>query len=346
MRRGTPPPESPVARAQPFWLLKAARPRSLLWRLFVATALPLVVAGAVLIFGPVSVSYPITLTQAIGVIAALAVVLVVDLVLLRRTLAPLEQLTRLMHSVKPLAPGQRLRITGAGEEVAALAQAFNEMLDRLETERRESAREALMAQESERRRIARELHDEIGQVLTALVLQSEALARRVPSDLSGDLEELRETAREGAEDVRRIAHRLRPEALDELGLPSALVALSSAFGEQAGVEVERELQASLPALSPEAELVIYRVAQESLTNIARHAHASRAQLRLTNEDGGVALYVRDNGRGLPQRADESSSGIRGMRERAILIGARLTLDSAPDGGTEVRLHVPIGDPRQ
>jgi two-component system sensor histidine kinase UhpB len=97
----------------------------------------------------------------------------------------------------------------------------------------------------------------------------------------------------------------------------------------------------LPRLSREAELVIYRVAQEALTNIARHAKASWAHVRLTSEHGEVALYVRDNGRGLPQGASESSSGIRGMRERAILIGARLTVASAPDGGTEVRLYVPI-----
>jgi two-component system, NarL family, sensor histidine kinase UhpB len=330
-------------QVQPFWLLKRGWPRSLLWRLFVATALPLAVTAALLIFGPVTISYPITAGEAIGVVAGLAVVLAADLILLRRTLAPLERLTSVMRSVEPLAPGQRLQTEGAGQEVAALAKAFNEMLDRLENERRESAREALMAQESERQRIARELHDEIGQVLTGLVLQSESLTRRVPSELIGPLEELRETAREGAEDVRRIARRLRPEALDELGLQSALVALTSAFGEQAGIQVERHLAPSLPTLSREAELVIYRVAQESLTNIARHAQASRADVRLTSENGIVALYIRDNGRGLPRGADRSSSGIRGMHERAILIGARLTMASAPEGGTEVRLQVPIAE---
>ena len=330
--------------AQPFWLLKGTRPRSLLWRLFVVHALLLVVAAAVLIFGPVTVSYPIALVEAIGVIVGLVVLLSVDLILLRRTLAPLARLTSLMRSVEPLAPGQRLeQIEGAGQEVTALALAFNQMLDRLETERRESAREALLAQEAERQRIARELHDEIGQVLTALVLQSESLARRVPGEFRGDIEEVREAAREGAEDVRRIARRLRPEALDTLGLQSALVALSSAFREQTGVQVERQLETNLPALSAEAELVIYRVVQESLTNIARHARASRAQLCLGIDDGEIVVSVRDDGRGLPPGADASASGIRGMRERAILIGARLTIASPPDGGTEVRVHVPIGE---
>jgi two-component system sensor histidine kinase UhpB len=323
-------------------LLKGTRPRSLLWRLFVVHALLLVVAAAVLIFGPVTVSYPIALVEAIGVIVGLVVLLSVDLILLRRTLAPLARLTSLMRSVEPLAPGQRLeQIEGAGQEVTALALAFNQMLDRLETERRESAREALLAQEAERQRIARELHDEIGQVLTALVLQSESLARRVPGEFRGDIEEVREVAREGAEDVRRIARRLRPEALDTLGLQSALVALSSAFREQTGVQVERQLETNLPALSAEAELVIYRVVQESLTNIARHARASRAQLCLGIDDGEIVVSVRDDGRGLPPGADASASGIRGMRERAILIGARLTIASPPDGGTEVRVHVPI-----
>ena len=167
-----------------------------------------------------------------------------------------------MRRIEPLTPGQRLDAPDADREVAALAEAFNDMLDRLEGERRESGRRALMAQESERRRIARELHDEIGQILTGLVLRGETLFRRAPAELQDDVAALREAAREGAEEVRRIAQRLRPEALDELGLQSALLALSTGLAESAGLEVERTLDRELP-LTSEQELVIYRVAQEA-----------------------------------------------------------------------------------
>src|SRR5919109_211845 len=206
------------------------------------------------------------------------------------------------------------------------------MLDRLEGERRESARRALAAQEGERRRIARELHDEIGQVLTGLVLRSETLSRRAPAELRGDLEDLREAARSGAQDVRMIAQRLRPEALDELGLQSALLALCTAVSDRAGIQITRDLERDLP-LTAEQELVIYRVAQESVTNVVRHAEATRIEVTLRRDgdgDGdGVVLVVRDDGVGLP-----------GMRERALLVGANIMIGPARDGGTEVRLHLP------
>jgi two-component system sensor histidine kinase UhpB len=184
------------------------------------------------------------------------------------------------------------------------------MLDRLESERRDSARRALAAQEGERRRIARELHDEIGQILTGLLLRSETLARRAPDDLRRDLEDLREASRQAAEEVRRIARRLRPEALDELGLQSALLALCTAVSNRVGLRIDRNLERDLP-LNAEQELVIYRVAQESITNVARHAGASHAEVTLRNDgDGGVLLVVRDDGVGLPEDAHRKSNGLR------------------------------------
>ena len=129
-----------------------------------------------------------------------------------------------------------------GPAIAALAQTFNEMLDRLESERRDSARRALLVQEGERQRIARELHDEVGQTLTGVMLQVEGLAGEIPEELREQLDELRETARQGTEEVRRIARRLRPEALEDLGLQSALAALATAIGEQARLRIERRLE--------------------------------------------------------------------------------------------------------
>jgi two-component system sensor histidine kinase UhpB len=309
-------------------------------RLFAAYAAVLTLPVLILIFAPVTISVPVALTELIGILGGFAALLLIYNVLLHRALAPLERLTALMQRVDPLTPGQRLDPDADATEVAALTQAFNDMLDRLEGERRDSARRALAAQERERRRIARELHDEIGQILTGLVLRSETLVRRAPEDLRRDLEDFREAARHGAHDVRMIAARLRPEALDELGLQSALLALCTTLSEGAGIEITRTLERDLP-LTAEQELVFYRVAQESVTNVARHAHATRVDVTLRHDGpGDVLLVVRDDGIGLRPDAEERSTGIRGMRERALLVGADITIAPAPPGGTEVRLRLP------
>jgi len=279
-------------------------------------------------------------TELVVLAAGLLVMLAINLVLLRRAFLPLDQLADTMRRHDPLSPGRRVRVEG-GPVVAGLAQTFNEMLDRLEFERRDSARRALLVQEGERNRIARELHDEVGQTLTGVMLQVEGLAAVVPPELQGQLDELRETARRGTEDVRRIARQLRPEALEDLGLQSALAALATAFGEQAHLRVERHLEPPGLPLSEEQELVIYRVAQEALTNVARHAQAKTVELHLERAGHDVVLTVRDDGRGIPAAASKSSHGIRGMRERAMLIGAGLAIKPAPDRGTEVKLTIPV-----
>jgi two-component system, NarL family, sensor histidine kinase UhpB len=269
----------------------------------------------------------------------LVLILLLNLLLLRPAFRPLDELAEAMRRHDPLAQGQRVPVDG-GPDVAALARTFNQMLDRLETERRESARQALRVLEGERSRIARELHDEVGQTLTGAMLQVEALAARIPDELRDELDELRETARCGTEDVRRIARRLRPEALEDLGLQSALAALATSFGEHARVKVERRLEPALP-LSQDEELVIYRVAQEALTNVARHAGATRVELQLQQNPARTVLAVRDDGRGLSSGALPSAQGIRGMRERAMLIGAQLHIESKPGRGTEIRLFIPF-----
>jgi two-component system sensor histidine kinase UhpB len=312
---------------------------TLLRRLFVLYAVVLGVASAALIFAPVTVSAPIRWGELVVVLVGVVAMLMAYRTLLRRALLPLQRLTDVMREVDPLTPGQRVPTDARDAEVAALAAAFNEMLDRLETERRDSGRRALAAQEAERRRIARELHDEIGQLLTGLLLRSETLARRVPNDLKDDVEGLREASREAAEEVRTIARRLRPEALDELGLQSALLALCAAVASRAGIAVERHLERDLP-LSSEEEVVIYRVAQEALTNIVRHSGARHALVRLGRDGDGVALVVRDDGRGVPADVAHASTGIRGMRERALLVGARLDIGAVDPHGTEVRLRLP------
>jgi two-component system sensor histidine kinase UhpB len=313
----------------------------LFWRVFITNSVVLGLAFVGLVLAPVRVSVPVAASELIVLAAGLLALLAVSLVLLRPAFRPLDELAETMRRHDPLAPGTRARVAG-DPDVAALARAFNDMLERLELERRNSARSALMLQEAERRRIALELHDEVGQTLTGVMLQVEGLAATIPPELRDQLEELRETARHGTEEVRRIARRLRPEALEELGLSSALAALATATGEQARLRVRRRLD-DIQSLTAEQELVVYRVAQEALTNVARHAGATTVDLRLEHSEPNTLLTVTDDGRGLAPGTLPSASGIRGMRERALLIGAGLTISPPPGGGTCVALTIPHTD---
>jgi two-component system sensor histidine kinase UhpB len=332
-----------VRTSVPMTVSRHFRALPLFWRVFMANATVLVAATLALALAPVKVSVPITLGELVVLLAGLLAMLLVNVVFLRRTLRPLRALTETMADVNLLVPGRRVDVGEAGRDTRQLAAAFNSMLERLEAERRESAEMALAVQEGERRRIARELHDEVGQTLTAMLLQIESFYADAPSELRGHLDELRETTRSGAEDVRRIARRLRPEALEELGLQSALVVLSDLFAEQTGVRISRRIQNDLE-LSAQDELVVYRVAQEALTNIARHAEATRAELELGRDgDGAVVLLVSDDGRGFDVAAQPRSYGVRGMRERAMLIGASIRIESAKRKGTTIVLRVPRKD---
>ncbi|SBT46253.1 sensor histidine kinase [Micromonospora narathiwatensis] len=309
---------------------------SLFWRIFLLNAAVLAVALALLMLGPVTVSTPVLLTEALILTGGLSAMLVANAVLLRIGLAPLERLSRTMGTIDLLRPGHRLAVTGhAG--IAALIRAFNTMLDRLEAERATSSARALSAQEAERRRIAQELHDEIGQTLTAVLLELKRVADQAPPAVRDQLHQVQETTRNSLDEIRRIARRLRPGVLDELGLASALRALAGEFA-TAGLTVRPSVDNDLPELGREAELVLYRVAQEALTNAARHADASHVVLTLRRRPGGVELCIRDDGRGLGDAVE--GAGIRGMRERALLIGAELTVGPAGGRGSEVRLRVP------
>jgi len=314
----------------------------LAWRIFLVNAAVFAGGIVVLAISPATVSSPIELAELLVLAVGLSAILLANLFLVRRSLAPLDRLRTLMRGVDLLQPGDRAVLSGP-PEVYELASVFNEMLARLEQERHESGRQALEAQEAERKHVAQELHDEVGQSVTAVMLQLGRLTRQLPPELHGDLREAQEATRACLDDVRRIARRLRPEALDDLGLAPALIALSSAFAERTGLRVKKRLTNDLPQLSPEAELAVFRVAQESLTNFARHSGSSLVELQLERVEQGLLLRVRDYGRGL--NGERRAGGIRGMRERALLIGADLSVESHPDGGVEVRLLVPAMERR-
>jgi len=304
-------------------------------RVAALNAIVLVAACAVtiVVVSPQKLS-SIAVGEALVLLAALVLVAAINLYLLRRALAPLGALTALARRVDLTRPGQRVPVSPYESEVSELATTFNEMLERLESERRESTRRVLDAQESERLRVSRELHDEVGQTLTAVLLQLGRIAKHAPPELASELDDAQERARETLEEVRRISRELRPEALDDLGLASALVALSERFG----LDVTRRLDRDLPTLDEETELVIYRVAQEALTNVARHSGSGRVELELSASNGSLTLRVLDEGRGIDA---EDGGGLRGMRERAVLVGADLSVGRRNGGGTEVRLEVPL-----
>jgi two-component system sensor histidine kinase UhpB len=310
---------------------------SLFWRIFLPNAAVLMIAWAVLVFSPAQLVSPTVAPLEFGVgLAGLIVILVVNVVVLRRELRPIARLRALMSTADPLRPGPRIPVYGDSAEVVELTEAFNAMLERLERERRTSASRALEAQEAERLRLARELHDEIGQALTALLLELESASRDAPPDVATTIDEARESARATLEEVRRIARRLRPEALDDLGLRSALTNLCERMSAQAGVELVRRIERDLPELAPDEELAIYRVAQEALTNAVRHGQPSRVELELGRRNGAVELSVRDDGAGFA--GAEEGAGLTGMRERALMIGARLEVGPADgDRGSAVRL---------
>ncbi|MCX4883990.1 sensor histidine kinase [Streptomyces sp. NBC_00847] len=309
---------------------------SLFWRIFSLNAAGLIAAAALLL-GPVTVSTPVLPAEALVVGVGLAALLAGNAIVLRLGLAPLRRLGRAMATADLLRPGARAVVAGPAE-ATELITTYNTMLDRLESERAAGAARALSAQERERQRLARELHDEVGQTLTAVLLQLKRVADRAPEELRGELGQAQEATRAGLDEIRRIARRLRPGVLEELGLVSALRSLAAEFTTH-GLTVRHHVPGGLPTLTEESELVVYRVAQEGLTNTARHSGADRAEVRLGPVADGVELLVRDNGKGLGTAAE--GAGIRGMRERALLIGAGLSLEPGPEEGTDVRLRIPV-----
>jgi two-component system, NarL family, sensor histidine kinase UhpB len=309
----------------------------LYWRVFAVNVGLLTLIATLLLVTPVTISAPIALTEAVIVVAGLVVTVSANAFLLRRAFAPLGRLAARMETVDLLRPGERLDVI-RGDEVGRVVAAFNQMLSRLERERRESGGRILAAQEAERVGIARNLHDEVGQVLTGVLLQLNSIAEAAPEQ-RGELDQARQAVRRALDEVRRISSELRPEMLEHLGLVSALTELSTTFARVADIHVDREFATSLPDLSRDTELAVYRVAQESLTNVGRHAGATRVAITLESAPDGVVLRVADNGRGLATETAEHG-GLRSMRERALLVGGELAIKEAPEGGIEVILQVP------
>jgi len=310
----------------------------LFWRVCLINGAVFAFGALALVLSPATVSAQPLWSEIVVLSIGLAVIIVVNSALLRSLLRPLDRLTAVMATIDVRRPGQRLDEDGAGP-ARPLVRGFNAMLERLEVERSASTARALHAQEAERQRIAQELHDEVGQSLTAVLLGLRQAMDAAPPAVVAELEQVRDTTRTSLEEVRRISQRLRPGVLADLGLHNSLSSLASDLTARTGVPVHRGFLPGLPALTPETELVVYRVAQEALTNVARHAHARNVELGLTRRGTALVLCVADDGIG---GADVGAgAGIQGMHERAYMVGGQLQLRPREGGGTEVLLEVPV-----
>ena len=206
---------------------------------------------------------------------------------------------------------------------------------------RDALRRVVAAQELERRRLARELHDETGQALTSILLGLKAVEdAKSPEDARAAAAEVRELVVTTLQDVRRLAVELRPKVLDDYGLQAALERLVEAYAEQTGIAVDLATQLGEERLPTEAETALYRIVQEALTNVVKHAEARRVSILVTRRGREVAAVIEDDGCGFDPERHDGGFGLLGMEERLALLDGRLTIESAPGTGTTLVAEVP------
>jgi signal transduction histidine kinase len=207
---------------------------------------------------------------------------------------------------------------------------------------RDALRRVVEAQELERTRLARELHDETGQALTSVLLGLKSVeAAESPEESNAALAHVRDLVVGATQDVRRLAVELRPSALDDFGLVPALERLLGGFSESSGIVADLESRLGEERLRTEVETVLYRIVQEALTNVGKHAEAKRVSVVLTRRDGDVSAVIDDDGRGFDPRAGGAGLGLVGMRERVALVGGRMTIESREGAGTTIQVEVPL-----
>jgi two-component system sensor histidine kinase UhpB len=278
--------------------------------------------------------------------------LLMNAAVLTLALQPLHALER---TVDRVAAGdltaRAQRVLFRDPDVERLGETLNTMLDVLHEHRgllQKMSEQVLAAQEDERKRIARELHDETAQSLTTLLIRLKILERaRTAPEMRGQIDELRELTAETLEGVRKLAVELRPATLDDLGLVAALEGYTESYSSRHAVRVTfsadgfEDRDGRLP---PQDELVLYRVVQEALTNAAKHARADNLRVALSRRADEVVAAVEDDGQGFDveemMRSRERGLGLFGMQERLALVGGQLVIDSAPGRGTRIRARVP------
>jgi two-component system sensor histidine kinase UhpB len=275
--------------------------------------------------------------------------------LLRRTLEPLDRLQNAVNQVRQGQAGVRVRLGSVSDEqFDRLVETFNRMLAehaRHTQQMQQLSHQILQAQEEERQRLARELHDEAAQALTSLLVHLRLLERaHEPERAQQHVQKLRELTAQALEEVRRVALDLRPTILDDLGLGAALEWRVDDFTQASGVQAGIDIQGLEQRLPRDIELVFYRVGQEALTNITRHARAQHVTVSLRRENEILTLDVIDDGVGFNQATlppqIRCGLGLVGMRERLAMINGTQTIESTPGKGTRILACAPLRDERE
>ena len=267
--------------------------------------------------------------------------LLLNILMLQRRFSPLEELIREIEAIDPADPVAFEAPEEPVEEVERLAHAFRKLLERIEAERRRAGRLQLRAQEEERKRVARDLHDEVNQALTAILLRLEALTQLAPPRLREELAETKGLANRAMDELLQLARQLRPTALDDHGFVPAIEEQLRRFKAQHGIDTELTTEGDLDDLGNDQQLVLYRVTQEALNNVARHSRAGSVSVEITRRDGSVALAIADDGEGFEVGTEERGLGLDGMAERARLVNGEFEVQARPGQGTTLRLRVPV-----
>jgi two-component system sensor histidine kinase UhpB len=294
------------------------------------------------------------LPMLIGFIASgLLVSVIINFVLLKLALNPITRLRETMRQAQAGDLTLKAPITGHDPESDQLAGAFNAMLQALDDLSKSRARHILHAQEEERKRIARELHDETSQALTSLLISLALLEESVTDPLGRDrINDTRTLAHQTLRAVRNMSLDLRPSALDDLGLLPALRWYVKEYQQKCGIEAELAVSGLKERLSPEIETALYRIIQESLTNTAKHAHARHVWVTLTEDGLLLRATIRDDGQGfdavnmLRRHWQDRGLGLAGMQERVALIDGAVEIESEPGAGALITVTIPLRQPTQ
>jgi two-component system sensor histidine kinase UhpB len=336
------PPDYRFGPQRPIWGLdpKMRRPTLATQILTINALLISATAAAAIAAARLSLDDVMGRRQALVLVAGILGAVLVNSVVLRRRFAPLDKLIDVMERIDLAQPGQRADVPEAdSDEVVRLVQSFNRMLGRLEDERTRTAAAVLQGQESERARVARDLHDECNQALTAVLLRLEAHVHDAPEQLREELRETKAVAIAAMDELLRLARELRPAALDDHGLEAALRNQLQRFSDQTGVPATLRCYDPLLDLADHEQTVVYRVVQESLSNIMRHAQARSVVVEVGRDHGRPVVRVVDDGVGFATVEGSDGIGLVGMRERARLARGRLQVASAPGRGTAVELRL-------
>jgi signal transduction histidine kinase len=282
-----------------------------------------------------------------GGAAILLVITIVATILSLRIERPVSALVKAAESAAR-GGSDHVRTDGGPREIARLSAAFNEMIEHRSASERDLkalSERLLLVQEQERMRVARELHDDLGQSLTALKMDVIGLIEksRPAPDAAPMVERILRTIDSTVTAVQRISSELRPSALDDLGLFAALESEARLFEERTGIECDLSLPDELPGVEEAITVAVYRMIQEAMTNVARHSNASRVEIRLRRRAAELLLEIRDDGRGIgsDEAASHAAHGLNGIRERAAILGGAALIEGVPDRGTIVSVRIPL-----